>query len=84
MAPRTERIKFQNTYQECELHQRAGGLGVRRIHGNADRNEIVTRDAVGLRIGQQFGGQPFAPNAIELHPILAICFGQDCDPLSGY
>ena len=25
-----------------------------------------------------------APNGIELHPILAICFGQDCDPTAGY
>ncbi len=26
----------------------------------------------------------FAPNGIELHPVLAICFGQGCDPLQGY
>jgi hypothetical protein len=25
-----------------------------------------------------------APNGIELHPVLAICFGQGCDPLQGY
>ncbi len=25
-----------------------------------------------------------APNGIEIHPILAICFGQGCDPLKGY
>lgn len=25
-----------------------------------------------------------APNGIELHPVLAICFGQGCNPLQGY
>jgi hypothetical protein len=25
-----------------------------------------------------------AANAIELHPVLGICFGQGCDPLQGY
>jgi hypothetical protein len=25
-----------------------------------------------------------APNSLELHPVLAVCFGQDCDPLAGY
>jgi hypothetical protein len=25
-----------------------------------------------------------APNGIELHPILGICFGAGCDPLAGY
>ena len=25
-----------------------------------------------------------APNGVELHPILAICFGQGCNPLQGY
>jgi hypothetical protein len=25
-----------------------------------------------------------APNGVELHPILAICFGQGCNPLEGY
>jgi hypothetical protein len=25
-----------------------------------------------------------ATNGIELHPVLAICFGQGCDPLQGY
>ncbi len=25
-----------------------------------------------------------APNAIELHPLLAVCLGQNCDPLQGY
>jgi hypothetical protein len=24
-----------------------------------------------------------APNGIELHPMIGICFGHDCDPLSG-
>ena len=25
-----------------------------------------------------------APNGVELHPVLAICFGQGCNPLAGY
>lgn len=25
-----------------------------------------------------------APNGMELHPVLAICFGQGCNPLQGY
>lgn len=28
------------------------------------------------------GSASAAPNGIEIHPILAICFGQDCDPLA--
>jgi hypothetical protein len=25
-----------------------------------------------------------APNDLELHPVLAVCIGQDCNPLAGY
>jgi hypothetical protein len=28
------------------------------------------------------GSASAAPNGIEIHPILAICFGQDCNPLA--
>ncbi len=28
------------------------------------------------------GSASAAPNGIEIHPVLAICFGQDCDPLA--
>lgn len=35
---------------------------------------------------QQQSPQPtgMAANAIELHPVLGICFGQGCDPFAGY
>jgi hypothetical protein len=25
-----------------------------------------------------------APDDLEIHPVLAVCIGQDCDPLAGY
>jgi hypothetical protein len=28
------------------------------------------------------GSASAAPNGIEIHPVLALCFGQDCDPLA--
>jgi hypothetical protein len=48
-----------------------------------------TSMGVGTVIGVAFfdsshGQDGVAPNAIELHPVLAICLGQDCDPLVGY
>jgi hypothetical protein len=55
----------------------------------ADVLETSGRDSIGTVMGVGFfdfkhGQNGVAPNAIELHPILAVCFGQDCDPLQGY
>ncbi|MHB8421080.1 MAG: hypothetical protein ACYDCL_23675 [Myxococcales bacterium] len=48
-----------------------------------------TAMGVGTVIGIGFfdyahGQTGVAPNVIELHPVLAICLGQGCDPLAGY
>jgi hypothetical protein len=41
----------------------------------------VPVSVVGIGFWDELHGQVgVAPNGIELHPILAICYGQDCDP----
>jgi len=62
---------------------------ITHARASADAIEKSRTDTVGTVIGAGFfdfihGQTGVAPNAIELHPILAICFGQDCDPLQGY
>ncbi len=43
-----------------------------------------TATIIGVGFFDFIHSQPgVAPNAIELHPVLAICFGMDCDPLAG-
>ena len=36
-----------------------------------------------FELGNQTPPTGMAPNGIELHPVLAICFGKGCDPLKG-
>ena len=55
----------------------------------ADAIKISGQDTVGTVMGVGFfdflhGQDGVAPNGIELHPVPAICFGQNCDPLQGY
>ena len=70
---------------------------ITRARAAMDANDpsLSTSDrGIGTVIGAGFfdtyeGMQPtkptgMAPNDLEIHPVLAICFGQDCDPLAGY
>ncbi len=60
-------------------------------HSRATADAIYSsrQDQIGTVIGVGFfdtlhGQNGVAPNGIELHPVLALCFGQNCDPLQGY
>ena len=49
--------------------------GARRIEPN------LTVTVVGIGYWDEHSGEDgAAPNGIELHPVLAICFGRDCTP----
>lgn len=62
---------------------------ITHVRANADAIEQSRTDQVGTVAGIGFfdflhGQTGVAPNGIELHPLLGICFGQDCNPFEGY
>jgi hypothetical protein len=65
----------------CEItHARAAMERVIMPSGSYTTvNQPVTVVGVGF-FDQLHGSFGAPPNGIELHPVLAICFGQDCDP----
>jgi hypothetical protein len=58
--------------------------------GAGGHTELGTGTVIGVgffdteELANHPGPNGEAPNGIELHPVLAICFGQGCNPLAGY
>ncbi len=62
---------------------------ITHARANADAIDASRTDTIGTVSGIGFfdflhGQTGVAPNGIELHPVLGICFGQGCDPYAGY
>lgn len=62
---------------------------ISRTRESADALHAANQDMVGTVVGVGFfdflhGQSGVAPNGIELHPLLALCLGQGCNPFAGY
>jgi hypothetical protein len=56
-------------------------IGVSNLQLDSGHNHNLTVSVVGVGFWDEEHGQfDSAPNNVELHPVLAICFGAGCDP----
>lgn len=69
----------EDAWRERVARARASFIERQGQNGSHTSSDVITVEGIGF-FDRNHGQRGVAPNGIELHPVLGICFGPGCDP----